>query len=111
MVEAVELVDELLAVAHAQHLLLGVLESRLYLLVQFVAVSDDDHARIVADILSDPLCQPHHDETLARALTLPDDAALFLGDALLGSLDGEVLVGARGLLDACVEDDEVVDKL
>ena len=42
---------------------------------------------------------------------MPDDAALAPVDALLRSLDTEVLVGPTGLLNARVEDDEVMHDL
>ena len=42
---------------------------------------------------------------------MPDDTALALANALLRFLQGGVLVRARNLLDAVVEDDGVADKV
>ena len=62
-------------------------------------------------MLPDPLGQPHHAQGLARALRVPDDAALARTNPLLGRLDPEVLVRTARLLNAGVEDHEVVDNL
>src|SRR5262249_7872008 len=80
------------------------------LLVELVAVRDDRDAR-VGVVLQDPLREEHHDDALPAALRVPDDAALALPRVLLRSLDAEVLVCARHLLDATIEDDEVLDEL
>ena len=50
-------------------------EDALDLFVQLVAVGDDDHAG-VGLVLQNPLGQQHHDDALAAALRVPDDAAL-----------------------------------
>ena len=80
------------------------------LLVQFGAVGDDQHPRIL-HVLAYPLGQPHHRQALAAALRVPDDAALAPADELLRGLHAEILVVAAELLDAGVEHDEVVDQL
>src|SRR5690606_25052276 len=74
------------------------------------AVGDEEYARIRL-VLADPLGEPHHREALAGSLGVPDDAALALGDTRLRGLDAEVLVVTWALLDALVEDDEVMDQL
>ena len=61
-------------------------------------------------MLTNPLREPHHRQALARALRVPDDAALAVGNALLNSLHAEELVVAGGLLHPGVEDDEVVNE-
>ena len=91
------------------HVLPNPLEHPLDLLVELGPVGDDEDAAAV-DVLADPLGEPHHGQALARALGVPDDAALAGADVPLGRLDAEVLVVAGELLDARVEDDEVVDE-
>jgi hypothetical protein len=86
------------------------LEDLLDLLVELGAVGDDEDARVL-DVLADPLGEPHHGEALARALGVPDDAALAAPDVALGGAHAEVLVVAAQLLGAGVEHDEVVDQL
>ena len=79
------------------------------LLVEFVAVGDDDNAGILL-VLADPLCEPHHHQRLARSLRVPDDAALLLLDPRLGGIEREDLVRTHHLLHARVEDDGIVDE-
>ena len=55
--------------------LAGFGEYALDLLVQLVAVGDDGDAG-VGVVLQDPFGQQHHDDALAAALGVPDDAAL-----------------------------------
>ena len=88
----------------------GVLHHPLDLLVQLVAVGDDEDARLGV-VLQQPLGDQHHQDALAAALGVPDDAALALGDALLRGLHAEELVRPRHLLLAGVEDDEVADQV
>ena len=88
----------------------GVLHHPFDLLVQLVAVGDDEDAR-VGVVLQQPLGDQHHHDALAAALGVPDDAALALGDALLRGLHAEELVRPRHLLLAGVEDDEVADQV
>ena len=52
-------------------------EDALDLLVQLVAVGDDGDAGVRV-VLQNPLGQQHHDDALAAALRVPDDAALLL---------------------------------
>ena len=80
------------------------------LLVQFVAVGDDGDAG-VGVVLQDPLREQHHHDALAAALRVPDDAALLLPHVRLRRLDAEILVHARQLLHAAVEEHEVVHQL
>ena len=80
------------------------------LLVQLVAVGDDGDAG-VGVVLQNPLGQQHHDDALAAALRVPDDAALAFAHMLLRRLDAEILVHARQLLHAAVEQHEVVHQL
>ena len=62
-------------------------------------------------MFANPLRQPDHGQALAAALGVPDDAALMALHVGLGLPYAEVLVMAAGLLDARIEDDEVVDDL
>ena len=57
------------------------------------------------------LAKQHHDDALAAALRVPDDAALVGVDALLRRLDAEILMHPRELLHAAVEEHEVVHQL
>jgi hypothetical protein len=85
-------------------------EDPLNLLVQLVAVGDDEHAR-VGIVLQDPPRQQHHDDALAAALRVPNDAALAPAHVSLRRLDAEILVYARQLLDTAVEEHKVVHQL
>ena len=51
------------------------LENLLDLLVQLGAVGNDQHAA-AGNALADPLRQPDHDQALAAALGVPENAAL-----------------------------------
>ena len=66
--------------------------------------------RASVHVLANPLGQPDHGQALAAALGVPDDAALAPLHELLRGLHAEILVVAAELLDAGVEDDEVVDQ-
>ena len=61
--------------------------------------------------LTDPLGQPDHGQAFAAALGVPDDAAFAALHTGLRRLYAEVLVVAADLLDARIEDDEIVDDL
>jgi len=86
------------------------LEDFFDLLIQLDAVGDDDHAR-VGHVFADPLREPDHDQALARALRVPDDAAFATLHMRLRLTHGEVLIVSAQLLGARIEDDEVVDEL
>ena len=75
----------------------GVLHHALDLLVQFVAVGDDEDAGL-GIVLQQPLGEQHHEDALAAALRVPDDAALAFADALLRRLHARELMRARHLL-------------
>jgi hypothetical protein len=90
--------------------LAGALEDLLDRLVQLGAVGDDQHPR-VRRVLAGPLREPHHDQALAAALGVPEDAALATAHGLLRGADAEVLIVAAGLLQPCVKDHAVVDGL
>ena len=105
----VERGDQVRAALGAVDVFVDALEHLLDLLVQLGAVGDDQHAG-VGDVLPDPLGQPDHDQALARALGVPDDAALAPLHVLLRGPHAEILVVAAELLDPGVEDDEVVDQ-
>ena len=62
-------------------------------------------------MLQQPLCQQHHEDALAAALRMPDNAALGLADALLRRLDAHELMRARYFLGAPVKDGEVADQV
>ena len=85
----------------------GFVEDTLDLFVQFVAVGDDQHPRVRL-VLQNPLGQQHHHDALAAALGVPEDAALVGVDVRLRGLESEILVHARQLLLAAVEQDEIV---
>ena len=70
-----ELAHQVAAAAGAVDRLARVGEDALDLLVQLVAVGDDGDAG-VGVVLQNPLGQQHHDDALAAALRVPDDAAL-----------------------------------
>ena len=76
----------------------GVLHHAFDLLVQFVAVGDDEDAGL-GIVLQQPLGEQHHQDALAAALGVPDDAALALGDAFLRGLHAEELVRPRHFLE------------
>jgi hypothetical protein len=82
-------------------------EDPLDLLVQFVAVGDDGDASVRV-VFQNPLGEQHHDDALAAALGVPDDAALLVADMALRRLDAEILVRARQLLHPAVEQHKVV---
>ena len=88
----------------------GVAHHALDLLVQFVAVGDDQHAR-VGVILQQPLGQQQHEDAFAAALRVPDDAALAPAHPLLRCLEGKKLVGAGDLLVAAVEDNKIAQQV
>ena len=86
--------------------------------VQFLAVGDDNHARMaVGQLHQDVFRQHHHRETFAAALRVPDDSTLpvavtvVLRDCRHDLLDGEILLVAADLLDVPVKEDEVANKL
>jgi len=88
----------------------GILHHTFDLLVQLVAVGDDEDAGVRV-VFQQPLGDQHHDDALAAPLGVPDDTTFPLADARLGGLHGEELVRPRYLLLAGVEDDEVADQI
>ena len=81
------------------------------MLIQFLAVGNDQYTRI-GIILQNPLGEPHHRQTLAAALGMPNDAAVLLvRQTMLRPLDGIVLIIAADLFDALIEDYKVVDQI
>ena len=62
-------------------------------------------------VLEQPLGDEHHQDALAAALRVPDDAALALRDTFLRRFHAEELVRPRHLLLAGVEDHEVADQV
>ena len=105
-----ELAHQVVAAAGAVDGLARLGEDSLNLFVQFVPIGDDGHAR-VGVVLQDPPSQQYHDDALATALGVPDDAALATLDMLLRGFDAEILVHARQLLHAAVEQHKVVHQL
>ena len=101
-----KLLHQVAAAAGAFDRFACIVEDALDLFVQFVAVGDDGDAR-VGIVFQDPLGQQNHDDALAAALRVPDDAALSLTDMLLRGFDAKILMSARQFLDA-VEQNEVV---
>src|SRR5262249_26146232 len=77
-----ELAHQVAAAASAVDSLSRLGEDSLDLFVQLVAIGDDSHAG-VGVVLQNPLAQQHHDDALATALGVPDDAALATLDVLL----------------------------
>ena len=104
-----ELAHQVATAASAFDRLASLGEHPLDLFVQLVAVGDDGDAG-VGIVLQNPPGEQHHDDALAAALRVPDDAAFPFARVCLRSLDSEILVGARQLLHA-VEEDEVVHQL
>ena len=94
----------------AVDVLVHTLEDHLDLLVKLGAVGDDEDPAVHVPEFTDPLRQPHHREALPAALGVPDDPAFATADVLPGLLHAEVLVVPADLLDAGVEDHEVVDE-
>ena len=90
--------------------LAGLGEDAFDLLVQLVTVGNDGDAG-VRFVLQNPLGQQHHHDALAAALRVPDDAALMALHVGLRRLDPDILVNPRQLLDAAVEQHEVVQQL
>src|SRR2546427_273603 len=88
------------------NILADALENLFDLLVQFGAVGDDQDAA-AGDVLANPFSEPYHDQTLAAALRMPDDAALAPLHARLSGADSRVLIVTAGLLDAGVDGDAV----
>ncbi len=58
-----------------------------------------------------PLGDEHHEDALAAALGVPDDAAFALGDALLRGLHAVELMYPRNLLSPRIKDDEVPNQI
>ena len=85
-------------------------EDPLDLFVKFVAVGDDHHSG-VGVVFKNPLCQQHHYDAFSAALRVPDDAALMVTHVPLRRLDGEILVHARQLFHAAIEEHEIVHQL
>ena len=102
-----ELVHQIAPAAGALNGLARLGEDAFNLFVQLVAVRDDDYAG-VGIVLQYPLGQHHHDDAFAAALGVPDDAALAFLHMLLRCFDAEILVHARQLLPAAIEEHEVV---
>lgn len=95
------------------HRFVGGVEDPDDLLVQFIAVGDDDHAG-VGDVLAYPPGQPHHRQAFPTALGMPDDAAphrlpIQTLHPRPRRLNAEKLVGPADLFHARVEEDEVFD--
>src|SRR5262249_13266931 len=86
------------------------LEHLLNLLVELCAVRDDEHPRILP-FLPSPSRKPHHREALARALSVPDDAAFSSPHMFPRRPYTEILIVAADLLRSCVENDEIVNQL
>ena len=106
---------ELVAARHPRRWRIGANDARvahhaLDLLVELVAVGDDQHTGIRL-AFEDPFGQQHHKDALARPLGVPDDAALALGQPLLRQLHADELVLPGHFLDARVEDHEVPDQV
>src|SRR5207244_3289134 len=81
-VAGVEHAHQLRAAPSATDVLIYALEHLLDLVIQFGAVSDDQHARIPY-VLAEPFREPDHHKALAAALGVPEDAALTSLRALL----------------------------
>ena len=105
----IERCDQIITALGMVRRLPGLLESVRDLLVEFVAVGDDNNPRVIA-MFADPLCKPHHHQRLARSLRMPDNAAFLLLDSRLGGIERENLVRAHNLLHTGIEYDRVVHK-
>ena len=76
-------------------ILVDAVEDLFDLLVQFRAVSDDQHPT-ASHMLANPLRQPHHGQALSAALGVPNDAAFPTLHAFVRRLYPEVL-GCGGI--------------
>ena len=110
LVGALQDLDQVRPARRPVDVLVHAVEDHLDLLVELLAIGDDQHAAVHALELADPLRQPHHREALAAALGVPDDPAFAPLDEGLCLLHAEVLVVAANLLDAGVEHHEVVEE-
>ena len=102
--------DEVRAALRPVDLFIDPKKDLLDLLVQFGAVGDDQHPGVL-HVLANPLGQPHHDQALTAPLSVPDDAALAPLHMGLRCAHTEILIMPAQLLDAGVENDEIVDQL
>ena len=102
-------VEQVGAACGAVNLLNDTGEDILNLFIEFGAIGDQQHPRIGL-MLTNPSSKPHHRQALARALGVPDDAALAPGDPSLRGLHAKELVVTWTLLHPRIEDDEVVDQ-
>ena len=84
----------------------GTTKDTFNLLIQLIAISDDDHTGIVV-VGQDPAGQQHHHNALAAALGVPDNPAVAVLNMLLGSLDAEVLMDPWQFLDAAIKQNKV----
>ena len=79
------------------------------LFIEFVAVGDDDDPG-AGQVFQYPSGEQHHDDALAAALGVPDNAALAFAHVALGGLDAEILVDARQFFNAAIEEHEIVQQ-
>jgi hypothetical protein len=73
----IELLDEIRTAGGPMDKLLHPLEYSSDLLIEFGPISDDEDSRLSSEILTDPLREPDHRETLPASLRMPDDTSLF----------------------------------
>ena len=111
VIESVHAFKQIFSALSADDILIHTLVILFDLLIQFLAVGNDQYTRI-GIILQNPLGEPHHRQTLAAALGMPNDAAVLLvRQTMLRPLDGIVLIIAADLFDALIEDYKVVDQI
>ena len=111
VIENVQAFKQIFSTLSADDILIHTLVILFDLLIQFLAVGNNQYTRI-GIILQNPLGEPHHCQTLAAALGMPNDAAaLLVRQTMLRPLDGIVLIIAADLFDALIEDYKVVDQI
>ena len=111
VIESVQAFKQIFSALSADNIFIHTLVILFNLLIQFLAVGNDQDTRI-GIVLQNPLREPHHRQALAAALGMPDDAAaLLVRQTVLRPFNGIVLIIAADLFDALIKDHKVVDQI
>ena len=86
-----QLAEQVSAAGRADHLLAHVSENPIDLLIEFVAVGNHEDTAL-GIVFQQPLGEQDHEDALAAALGMPDDAAFVAMNKFLGLLDCDVLM-------------------